>query len=100
MSAYVKRLFPEGKKILLAFAFLLICSCAITKIHHDRVTTPLTERETQSCDAACVQKIETSDGAEKCLAFTQGMADVCFREKNKPKRKGTLNGTFVNANPA
>lgn len=95
MIFIIKSVFGVRGK-LLAIAFLHLVGCAFTNVHHGTVESPAGRYETQDCSASCVQKIETSDGGEKCLKFTAGMAGVCFEEKDKPMPKGT----YVHTNPA
>jgi hypothetical protein len=88
----------KSYRVFLTSAYIcVLAGCAMSSVHRNTVKgiglSPILQNE--SCSAQCVEKVDTPDGGEKCLKFTEGMAKVCFKDKDKEQAVGT----FVDVNP-
>lgn len=66
--------------------FLLITGCSISSTHDRRQINPGGEFRDTGCSSHCVAKVDAGNDQEKCLKFSEGMAQACnqFQDKKLP----------------
>lgn len=81
---------PPCYLALILFTALSLAGCSLSSTHNRVHVSPTGEVRDTGCSSQCVAKVNAGNDQEKCLKFSEGMAQACNQFQGKKLPQGSF----------